>query len=128
MDRAIPSNGHLQPGLSIRNGPLEEMEIDDDDRPPNGEVNGQVKGKRKSRQSLTNGKSYKEASSGSEDDAKPLVRFDSTMTTDYWANRGINRVNGVGLQMAKLRKPLTRILMIHRLCPRYKNPARHIRS
>ena len=73
MDKAIPSNGHLEPGLSIRNGPLEEMEIDDNDQPPKGDTNGHVTGKRKSRQSLSNSKTYKEASSGSEDDAKPLV-------------------------------------------------------
>jgi len=67
MDKQIPSNGHVEPGVSIRMGPVEEMDID---APP---ANGTSNGKRKARNSLTNGKTYKEASSSDEDD-KPLVR------------------------------------------------------
>lgn len=67
MDKQIPSNGHVEPGVSIRMGPVEEMDID---TPP---ANGTSNGKRKARSSLTNGKTYKEASS-SDDDDKPLVR------------------------------------------------------
>ena len=66
MDNRTP-NGHTEPGVSIRNGPVEEMDVDTP------KVNGNANGKRKSRASLTNGKTYKEASS-SDDDDKPLVR------------------------------------------------------
>lgn len=66
LDKQIPSNGHVEPGVSIRMGPVEEMDVDS--APTNGNING----KRKARISLTNGKSYKEDSS--EDDDKPLVR------------------------------------------------------
>lgn len=64
MDQQLPSNGHVEPGVSIRMGPVEEMDVD----PP---ANANATGKRKSRSSLTNGRTYKEESS-SED--KPIVR------------------------------------------------------
>ncbi|KAL1639952.1 DNA topoisomerase 1 [Diplodia intermedia] len=65
MDRQVPSsNGQLEVGISIRNGPVREMDIDE----PNGVANG----KRKQRASI-NGKSYKESSSSDEDD-KPLSK------------------------------------------------------
>lgn len=67
MAEGTPSNGHVEPGISIRMGPVEDMDID---QPV---TNGNANGKRKSRGSLTNGKSYREASSSEEDD-KPLVR------------------------------------------------------
>jgi DNA topoisomerase-1 len=67
MDKVNPSNGTVDPGVSIRMGPVEEMDIDEP------VTNGNANGKRKSRGSLTNGRSYKEASS-SDDDDKPLVR------------------------------------------------------
>jgi DNA topoisomerase-1 len=66
MDKQTPSNGHVEPGVSIRMGPVEEMDID---TPP---ANGTSNGKRKARSSLSNAKTYKEASS-SDDDDKPLV-------------------------------------------------------
>ena len=72
MDRSIPTSNHVDPGISIRHGPVEKMDIDD----PAGEdtrTNGVTSGKRKSRQSMTNGKSYKEASSDNDEDDKPLV-------------------------------------------------------
>lgn len=59
------SNGTV-PGVSIRMGPVEEMDVDEP------ATNGAANGKRKSRSSI-NGKSYKDASS-SEDDI-PLVRY-----------------------------------------------------
>lgn len=59
MDQQSPSSDHIKPGVSIRMGP-----VDTDEAPTNG--------KRKARGSLSNGKTYKEAS-GSEDE-KPLVR------------------------------------------------------
>ncbi|PVI08253.1 hypothetical protein DM02DRAFT_156706 [Periconia macrospinosa] len=63
MDKQLPSNGHVEPGVSIRMGPVEEMEVD----PP---AATNATGKRKARSSLTNGRTYKEESS-SEDD-KPI--------------------------------------------------------
>ncbi|KAF1997578.1 DNA topoisomerase 1 [Amniculicola lignicola CBS 123094] len=65
MDKAIPSNGHVEPGVSIRMGPVDDMDVDAP------QTNGN--GKRKARTSLTNGRTYKEASS-SEDDDKPLSK------------------------------------------------------
>lgn len=70
MDKELPSNGHVEPGVSIRMGPVEDMDVDTP------QTNGHVNGKRKARSSMTNGRSYKEASS-SEDDDKPLVRSTS---------------------------------------------------
>lgn len=71
MDKAYPSGDAVQPGISLRNGPVEEMDVDQ--LPTKGtQPNGAVNGKRKGRQSLSNGKSYKESTSDEEDD-KPLV-------------------------------------------------------
>lgn len=67
LDKEIPSNGHLNPGVSVRSGPVEDMEVD---KP---HTNGVANGKR-SRNSMTNGKTYKEATSSEEDDDAPLVR------------------------------------------------------
>ncbi|KAF2874964.1 DNA topoisomerase 1 [Massariosphaeria phaeospora] len=67
LDKQLPSNGHVEPGVSIRMGPVEDMDVDTP------QTNGNANGKRKARTSLTNGKSYKEASS-SEDDDKPLSK------------------------------------------------------
>ncbi|KAF2442179.1 DNA topoisomerase 1 [Karstenula rhodostoma CBS 690.94] len=64
LDNEFPSNGHVEPGVSVRMGPVEPMDVD----PP--ATNGTVNGKRKARNSITNGKSYKEVSS--EEDDKPL--------------------------------------------------------
>ena len=70
MDRIGPkSNGHVEPGISVANGPVEEMDVD---APETNGVNGSIHNKRKSRSSIVS-KSYKEASD-SEDDEKPLVR------------------------------------------------------
>ncbi len=71
MDKAYPSGDVVQPGISLRNGPVEEMDVD---QPPTKgtQSNGAANGKRKGRQTLSNGKSYKEATSDEEDD-KPLV-------------------------------------------------------
>jgi hypothetical protein len=68
MDKQLPSNGHVEPGISIRMGPVDPMEVDEP------ATNGGANGKRKARSSITNGKSYKDASSSEEDD-KPLVRL-----------------------------------------------------
>ena len=78
MDKANPAPSRALPGISIRNGPVDEMDVDG----PDGNdlpVNGTATGKRKARQSLTNGKSknYKEVSSGEGED-EPLVCLIST--------------------------------------------------
>ena len=68
MDKANPPAAHAAPGISIRNGPVDEMEID-------GPVlNGNANGKRKARRSMGNVKSYKEASEEDGEEGKPLVR------------------------------------------------------
>lgn len=63
MDAANKPAKHAAPGISIRNGPVEDMDI-----------HGQpgANGKRKARTSMSNGVSYKDASDDS-DDTKPLV-------------------------------------------------------
>lgn len=71
VDKAMKSsNSHpnkIEPGISVRYGPVDEMDVD-------GAVEGSAvaNGKRKSRSSIGNAKSYKEPSSESEDDM-PLV-------------------------------------------------------
>lgn len=74
MDEETPSGDHVEPGISIRMGP---MEVDEP------ATNGNTNGKRKARASLTNGKSYKDASS-SEDDDKPLVRLTTYSLEDSY--------------------------------------------
>ncbi|KAF2088284.1 hypothetical protein K490DRAFT_73229 [Saccharata proteae CBS 121410] len=66
MDKGNPTNGDVEPGISLRMGPVETMDVDGPG------ANG-TNGKRKSRASIQNGKSYKEASSSDEDD-KPLSK------------------------------------------------------
>jgi len=67
LDVELPSNGHVEPGISIRMGPVDDMNVDAP--ATNGDAN--ANGKRKARNSVENTKSYKDASS-SEDDDKPL--------------------------------------------------------
>jgi hypothetical protein len=70
MDKANPSNGHVQPGISIRYGPMEDHDHHMPDM--NGvDMNGSTS-KRKSRGSLVK-PSYADAESSDEDD-QPLVR------------------------------------------------------
>ena len=69
MDKANSSKTGEQMGISLRNGPLEEMEIDE----PIGATSKKNGAKRKARESMTNGKNYKEASSENEEDNEPLV-------------------------------------------------------
>ena len=68
LDKANPPALHGAPGISIRNGPVDEMEIDEP------LVNGNASGKRKARNSMGNRKSYKEASEEDDEEGKPLVR------------------------------------------------------
>ena len=72
LDKELPANGHVEPGISIRMGPVEDMDVDGP------ATNGNLNGKRKVRSSLTNNKSYKEQSS--DEDDKPLVRHVSHST------------------------------------------------
>ncbi|KAK5172297.1 DNA topoisomerase 1 [Saxophila tyrrhenica] len=65
MDKQLPSNGKLEPGISMAMGPIEDMDVD---KPT---TNGATNAKRKS--AMGNGKSYKE-STDSEDDDKPLQK------------------------------------------------------
>jgi DNA topoisomerase-1 len=76
MDKQVPSNGHVEPGISIRMGPVDAMDVD---APA---TNGNANGKRKARGSLNNGKTYKDASSSEEDD-KPLVRSHFKYCVDF---------------------------------------------
>lgn len=64
MDKQLPANGHVEPGISIRMGPVDKIDVD----APNGMANG----KRKSRGSIPT-TSYKEQSGSEDDDDKPLV-------------------------------------------------------
>lgn len=68
MDKANPPAAHGAPGISIRNGPVDEMEIDEP------AASGNANGKRKSRSSMGNGKSYKEASEEDDEEEKPLSK------------------------------------------------------
>ena len=63
MDKSNPAGKAAAPGISIRNGPVEEM---DRVEAPH------VSSKRKARGTMNNGSSHKEASESEEDD-KPLV-------------------------------------------------------
>ena len=66
MDKANPPVQNGAAGISIRNGPVEQMDIDEP------QINGAA-GKRKARSSMGIGKSYKEASDEEDDDDVPLV-------------------------------------------------------
>ncbi|GAB7341568.1 hypothetical protein MBLNU457_7779t1 [Dothideomycetes sp. NU457] len=57
MDDAAPSNGHVEPGISMRNGPVEEEA-----------TGGAVKVNGTSKRKASMGKSYKAAASDSDDD------------------------------------------------------------
>lgn len=67
MDKANPPAPYAAAGISIRNGPVDEMDIDEP------VMNGNAHGKRKARSSMGKGKSYKEASDEDDDEGKPLV-------------------------------------------------------
>lgn len=67
-DSSPATNGHVDPGISIRFGPVEDKDVKMED----GE-DALGAGKRKSRTSLGEKKSYAEAESSEEDE--PLVRL-----------------------------------------------------
>lgn len=72
MDEEITPKDEAHHGISLRMGPVEDVDVDGAEGQTS-HANGAVNGKRKSRGSLTNAKSYKEASSSEEDEDKPLV-------------------------------------------------------
>ena len=72
MDKSAAPGNHMASGISIRNGPVEMMDIDGRES-EDAKTNGVVSSKRKARQSMTNGKSYKDASSDNDEDDEPLV-------------------------------------------------------
>ena len=63
MDKSNPACKNAAPGISIRNGPVEERD---------GVEAPHISSKRKARETMNNGTSYKEARESEEDD-KPLV-------------------------------------------------------
>lgn len=71
MGDSVNTNGNLDPGVSIRNGPVGDGDVEMEDAADG--ANGRGAGKRKSRAS-TERKSYAEPESSEEED-KPLVRF-----------------------------------------------------
>jgi len=68
MDKANPTTDDVQPGISMAFGPLDGDNMDVDKPATNG---ASANGKRKA--SMTNGKTYKDASDSESDDV-PLVR------------------------------------------------------
>ena len=111
VDKANPAPKNAAPGISIRHGPMVEMEIDE----PivNGtDVNGNASGKRKARNSTGRRKSYKEASD--EEDEKPLVRqskFRSEKATTRLFLTAY-RLNGVVWVQPKLYHKIARTRMM----------------
>ncbi|KAI9755937.1 MAG: hypothetical protein M4579_004068 [Chaenotheca gracillima] len=72
MDGDCPSTNQAEAGISLRNGPIEEMDVDEPE--VNAVVtNGTGSSKRKGRVSAGQGKSYKEESSDEDDDV-PLAK------------------------------------------------------
>lgn len=72
LDKANPAPKNAAPGISIRNGPVVEMDIDGPTTNGLG-TKGTDNGKRKARNSAGNRKSYKEATDDDDEDEKPLV-------------------------------------------------------
>lgn len=68
MEDATDTNGHVDPGISIRFGPVKSEDTEMDDAGSDA-----LAGKRKSRASVDQKKSYAELESSEEED-QPLVR------------------------------------------------------
>ena len=110
LDKSFPSGNGLKPGISIANGPVTEMDIDE--QPVNGvQTNGAVIGKRKSRASLGNAaKSYKEATD--DEDDQPLVRSNPGRDDLGRVSELISsRASANARSLQRNRKPLTQIPM-----------------
>lgn len=69
-DATTETNGHVDPGISVRNGPVEDGDVEMEDVGSN--VNARGANKRKTRPAAGQRKSYSEPESSEED--KPLVR------------------------------------------------------
>lgn len=69
---ATEMNGHVDPGVSLRFGPVEKEDVDMPDA--EAEANGTGASKRKARESAGQRKSYAEPESSEEEEDKPLVR------------------------------------------------------
>ena len=68
MEDATETNGHVDPGVSVRFGPVKNEDVDMEDA-----GNARGAGKRRSRTSVDQKKSYAEPES-SEEENQPLVR------------------------------------------------------
>ena len=68
MEDATETNGHVDPGVSVRFGPVKNEDVDMQDA-----GNARGTGKRRSRTSVDQNKSYAEPDSSGEED-QPLVR------------------------------------------------------
>ncbi|GAB7363508.1 hypothetical protein MBLNU230_g3777t1 [Neophaeotheca triangularis] len=82
MDNQDQQNGvtgddHVDPGISLAKGPVEEMDID---KPATNGTSTTVNGKRKA--SMANGKSYKDASESDDEDDVPLQKKRKTSASD----------------------------------------------
>lgn len=96
LDRAIPSNDHVAPGISLANGPMEAMELDEP-RVKDSKSNGVANGKRKARQVVKNGPNNKDATSEFEDDKPSVCRTHRYLTSgSQFAD--VDRVNDVVCQ------------------------------
>lgn len=104
MDAATKPVKHAAPGISIRNGPVKDIDVDG---------RTETNPKRKARTGISNGVSYKDASDEDEDD-KPLVglgcqswpQLDLALLT-------LGRVSDVGCPRAKQRQTLLQTQMTH---------------
>ncbi|TKA65188.1 hypothetical protein B0A49_07905 [Cryomyces minteri] len=102
MDKGNPSSSRVMPGVSIRMGPVEEMDVDKPET--NGHVNGTVNGKRKARSSATNGKSYKETSASEDEDDVPLTKRRRTAPVKA-GSPSSSELSDVPLAKTTLKKP-----------------------
>lgn len=114
MDKSNPPAAGGAPGISIRYGPMEEMDID-------GPVmNGHAGSKRKARSSTGNGKTYKEATEEDEEDDEPIV-----INMPKWPSLKIltlDRRNDVVCPRQTPKANPTLTLMMLRLWPRIQRP------
>ena len=104
VDRAMKTSNSnsdkVEPGISVRYGPVDEMDVDEPER-------GASNGKRKSRASVGNSRSYKELTSDSEDDM-PLVRRTPVSTDSTFTD--IRRPRSAGERVLPSTLTLTRLL------------------
>ncbi|KAK5009754.1 DNA topoisomerase 1, partial [Cryomyces antarcticus] len=102
MDKGNPSSSRVMPGVSIRTGPVKEMDVDKPET--NGHANGTVNGKRKARSSATNRKSYKETSASEDEDDVPLTKRRRTAPAKP-GSLSSSELSDVPLAKTTLKKP-----------------------